>query len=94
MIKEIIKFSAEWCGPCKTLAPIFHKVSQLEEYNDVQFKEVDIDEEENSDLVTKCQIRNIPTIIVLDENEQIIKRLVGSMTEQQLTTALKELPNG
>lgn len=94
MIKEIIKFSAEWCGPCKTLAPIFHKVSQLEEYNDVQFKEVDIDEEENADLVTKCQIRNIPTIIVLDENEQIVKRLVGSMTEQQLTTALKELPNG
>lgn len=76
MLKKVIKLSASWCNPCKRLAPIFEEISKLEEFKDVEFKSVDVDEDEDM-LTEKYQIRSVPTVILVDENGDSIKKLIG-----------------
>ena len=56
----VVKFSAEWCNPCKVMEPIIESVAnQLED----KAKVMSIDVEEEPDLATKYKIRNVPTIL-------------------------------
>jgi len=89
MIKEIVKVWAEWCGPCKTLAPIFERVSKMDEFKDITFREVNA--EDDDDFAEKYSVRNLPTILFLDENGDVIKRSVGSMRENELIDLIKTI---
>ena len=89
-MKKVIKIGAEWCGPCKMLAPIFHKVEQMEEFKDVEFKSLDVEDDEAEDLAVKYQIRNVPTILLFDENNELITKQVGAMPEPMFIQFLKE----
>jgi len=60
-MKEVLKFSASWCGPCKMLAMT---VKELDD-NTVPITDVDIDE--NLELATKYGIRGVPTLVLLKE---------------------------
>ena len=62
----LIDFWAEWCGPCKSFAPTYEKVS--EEFPDVVFAKVDTEAEQ--ELAAHFQIRSIPTIMVV--RQQVI----------------------
>jgi thioredoxin 1 len=55
----IVDFSAEWCGPCKKLKPIFKKLSQ--KYTNIKFITIDIDT--SPDIGELCNISNLPTIM-------------------------------
>ena len=55
----IVDFSAEWCGPCKMLAPVMEQLS--DEITDVEFYNIDVDE--NPDLAREYRIMNIPAVI-------------------------------
>ena len=83
MIK-CLNFYADWCGPCRVMTPIFEKVSQNPKFNNVKFEELDIDSNDNTTLVANLKIRNIPTIILMMEN-QVIARQVGTIDEEGLT---------
>ena len=73
---KILRFTASWCGPCKTLA------KNLEESNlSVPIEVIDIDVQ--SDIAVEYGIRGVPTLILLDENIEV-KRLVGSKTVTEL----------
>lgn len=76
---EILDFYANWCMPCKTLAPILEKV--VNERN-IKMTKVDI-EEDTDELSLKYGIRNIPTVVVL-ENGNEISRFNGLKTEGDL----------
>lgn len=89
MIK-VKKFSAEWCAPCKTMKPRFDNVKQMDEFKDVEFYEYDIEEDEGIDLVTKYGIRNVPTIIITNENDELITRVVGSVDENTLVQTIRD----
>lgn len=94
MKKLIIKkFSAEWCGPCKAMAPIFKKVSQMQEFNDCIFIEYDVEDENNADEVEKYHIMSLPTIIITNENGDEITKKVGSVSESNLISTIKEALN-
>ncbi len=59
----IVDFWASWCGPCKTFAPIFEKVS--EQFPDVVFGKVETDQER--ELAASFQIKSIPTLMIFRE---------------------------
>ena len=75
-MKRILRFTASWCGPCKSLA------MNLENANlGLPIEVVDIDI--HSDVAQEYGIRSVPTLVMLDENTEI-KRLIGSRTVNQL----------
>lgn len=89
MVKQCLKFSATWCGPCKVLEPIFDNVSKNEEFKDVEFIKYDIEDEAADELVGKFGIRSVPTLVLLDEEGNVLKKSVGSISESTLTEILK-----
>ena len=71
--KVIIDFFADWCGPCKRIAPEYEKLS--EKYTDVIFLKVDADASEK--LSESFQINALPTFLFLNKGN-IVKRLEGA----------------
>jgi thioredoxin 1 len=63
----IIDFSAEWCNPCKMLAPVLEQVSE-ELDGKVDFFNVDVDE--NMGLATRFHIASIPAIVLLKDGKK------------------------
>jgi thioredoxin 1 len=75
-MRKILRFTASWCGPCKSLA------NNLESAGiSVPIEVIDIDTQ--SALATEYGIRGVPTLVMLDENIEV-KRLVGVKTVNQL----------
>ena len=66
---SIIKFSAEWCGPCKMLAPVLEEISN--EISDVDIFEVDIDDDTKEELVKQYSVNVVPTIIFVKKGETV-----------------------
>ncbi len=83
----LVDFWAEWCGPCRMVAPI---VSELaEEYKDkVIVGKVDVDS--NPDVAMKFGIRNIPTILFF-KNGEIADKQVGAVPKSVLAEKLDNL---
>jgi len=80
---KVIKFSGEWCGPCKLLAPIFDQVKS--EVSGVSFQDVDVDAD--SSLAIKYNVRGVPTIVI-EKDGQEVKRLVGMQQKPLLTSTI------
>ena len=83
-LKKILDCSAVWCGPCKALSVTFDKISEMDKYKDVAFNKVDIDTDEGATVVEKYMIRSIPTLVLLDENEEVLDKLFGNIQEDKL----------
>ena len=60
-MKTMLYFSAPWCGPCKTLAPIVNELS-----SQINVRKINVDND--TELASKFGIRSVPTL-VLDEND-------------------------
>ena len=81
---KVLKFGADWCGPCKTLN------QKLENFKDCEVIKYDVDEVEE-ELLEKYKIRNIPVTILINENEEEIKRWIGLFNINEITEKIKEL---
>ena len=64
----LVDFHADWCGPCKMLAPILKEVK--EELEDA-IKIIKIDVDKNQPLAVKYQVRGVPTMILFKKGEQV-----------------------
>ena len=81
----LIDFFAEWCGPCKTLAPILKEVAK-EMGGKVKIIKIDIDK--NPTLAQKLNVRSVPTLMIYKE-ESLLWRQSGIVPKTQLIKALK-----
>ncbi|CAI7567351.1 unnamed protein product [Penicillium discolor] len=71
----VIDFWATWCGPCRAISPIFEKMSELAEFNNVEFYKVDADEQEQ--ISQEVGIRAMPTFILFKDGNKI-KEFLGA----------------
>ena len=80
----LVDYWAEWCGPCKMIAPILDEVSVS--YKDkLQIAKMNVDE--NRDVPAKFGIRGIPTLILF-KNGAVAAQKVGALSKSQLTAFL------
>lgn len=84
-IPVVVDFWAEWCGPCRMVAPIVEELS--EEYSGkIKFGKLDVDA--NSDTASRYGIRSIPTLLIFKGGEEV-GRLVGAKPKNQLVKELE-----
>ena len=82
----LMDFWAEWCGPCKMLAPILDQIA--DEYKGrVQIAKLDV--EENQSIAMQFGVRSIPTLILFKDGV-VEAQHVGMLSKEQLTKLLDE----
>lgn len=82
----VLDFWAEWCGPCRMLAPVLDEIGT--EYPEVAFGKVNVDEE--AGLAQMFGIVSIPTLVFM-KNGKIIKKSVGYLDADGLRAVLDGL---
>jgi thioredoxin 1 len=82
----LVDYWAEWCGPCKMIAPILDEVSDT--YRDkLQVAKMNVDE--NRDIPAKFGIRGIPTLMLFKDG-QLAATKVGALSKAQLTAFIEQ----
>jgi len=82
----LVDYWAEWCGPCKSIAPILEEIAP--DYDGkVQFAKLNIDD--NGDTPPKYGIRGIPTLMLFKDGE-VAATKVGALNKSQLTAFLDQ----
>ena len=82
--KVVIDCYADWCGPCRMLAPVVDALS--EEYTEVNFYKVNIDSAEN--IVNEFEIMSIPTLLIF-ENGKLKDKVIGLRSKSELEEIIK-----
>ena len=82
----LVDYWAEWCGPCKMIAPILDDVSATYE-GKLQIAKMNVDE--NREIPAKFGIRGIPTLMLF-KNGELAATKVGALNKAQLTAFLDE----
>ena len=87
----LVDYWAEWCGPCKAIAPILEEVAK--DYGPrLQIAKMNVDD--NRDVPAKFGIRGIPTLMLFKDG-QLAATKVGALSKSQLTSFLEgHLPQG
>ena len=80
----LLDFYADWCGPCRMVAPILHEIA--EERPDVIVGKINVDEEE--DLAAAFGVYSIPTLVVMKKGE-VVRQTSGARPKAQLLALLE-----
>jgi thioredoxin 1 len=81
-MKKVLRFTASWCGPCKSMAQILENIN-----TNVPIEVIDIDV--HSEVAAEYGIRSVPTLVMVEDNVEV-KRMTGVKAEN----IMKEWING
>jgi thioredoxin 1 len=77
----LVDFWAEWCGPCKMIAPVLEEVA-VSHAGKIKIAKLDVDD--NREVAAKYGIRGIPTLMIF-KNGELAAQKVGALSKAQLT---------
>lgn len=86
-IPVIVDFWAQWCGPCRAIAPVLEELAKQFE-GKVKIGKIDVDENQN--YASQYGIRSIPTMIAF-KNGEIVNQIIGGKPKTELVKWLESL---
>lgn len=87
---KVIKISASWCVPCTIFAKVVEAVAAEDEFKDIEFKTIDVESDEGVELSEKYHVRNIPYTVILNDKEEVLNVVVGSISKMAFEEKLRE----
>ena len=90
-ISKIINFTSEHCAPCIQFKPIFENVSK--QFENIQFETINIEDENSDEIAEEYQIKKVPSILILDENKNLIYKIIGKISEKDLIEIITDVIN-
>ncbi|NUL04188.1 thioredoxin [Streptomyces lunaelactis] len=86
----LVEFTADWCGPCRQLAPV---LSALASEEADRLKVVQLDVDTNPEITTRYAVLSMPTLMVSREGEPV-KSMVGARPKRRLLQELDDVIQG
>ena len=80
----LVDFYADWCGPCKMMAPVLEEIAE----NNNDFKIVKLNVDENMSIAEKYNIMSIPALFVFDKGE-VVNKSIGLISKNEVLDLLK-----
>ena len=84
----ILKFHADWCGPCKAMAPLVADI--VKDYSDIELVSINVDED--PEIAAEYKIRSIPALVMI-ENGSVINTLIGNRGVEMIKEFFKSAPH-
>lgn len=81
---KVIKFEADWCGPCKMMKPAWEQVIQMD---DIEFEVCDVDAD--PDLARKYDIMSVPIILLIKDGE-VVHSMLGVKRAEEIIAEIKK----
>jgi len=82
MAKQVIKFFADWCGPCRVYGPMFTQVREELESDEITFLEINV-ENDSENLSGQYGVRGIPHTVVLEDGAEL-RAVSGRLGAEEL----------
>lgn len=87
---EVLDFYAQWCGPCKKVSPIIDELmTEYKNNENVVIKKLDVDIE--NDMCIKYNIKSIPTIIFVENDDVLYKLNNAQISKTEIKTIIEKL---
>ena len=80
----LVDFWAEWCGPCKVIAPVVEELAS-DYKGKIKFGKVNVDD--NNMVASEYGVRSIPTLLVF-KNGSVVNQIVGAVPKEKITDIL------